>query len=135
MNMNAGKFVFAVFQYLGIWRPKTWTSQWAIQMYRMYSLLITTVLLAFTISTVIYCIRFAEDLDSLTESLLIFFVLCGANMKIYNILIHRIEIIDFDDMFLKKCCNPRDPQEVAIKKEFQYNDRLKLLNPKVSSLI
>ena len=122
--MNACRVLFFVFQCLGIWRPKSWTSQWTIQLYRMYSLLITTVLLAFTSSSIIYSLRFAKDLDSLTESLLIFFVCCGANVKMYNILIHRTEIIDFDDMFLKKCCNPRDPQEAAIKKEFEYNDRL-----------
>ena len=124
-NMNSGKIIFAVFQCFGIWRSKYWTSQWAIQVYRIYSLLIVIGLLAFSASSIIYSLRVAEDLDSLTESLLIFFLCCGANIKIYNILIHRIEIIDFDDMFVKKCCDPRDPQEVAIKKKFEYNDRLK----------
>ena len=123
--MNSGKIIFAVFQCFGIWRSKSWTSQWAIHLYRIYSLWIVTALLAFTTSSVIYSLRVADDLDSLTESLLIFFICCGANIKMYNILLHRIEIIDFDDMFAKKCCEPRDPHEAAIIKEFKYNDRLR----------
>lgn len=121
--MNAAKIPFRAMQYFGIWRPKTWTSPWAIRLYKLYSFVIIVLLTTFATTFFIYILRGAENLDALTENLIMFCGLCALSVKISNIFLRRDEIISFDNMFLEKICTPRSFHECAIQKEFEHKDR------------
>ncbi|XP_033225457.1 odorant receptor 67c-like [Belonocnema kinseyi] len=121
--MNAAKIPFRAMQYFGIWRPKTWTSPWAIGLYKLYSFLIIVLLTTFAATFLIYILRGAENLDALTENLIMFCGLCSVSVKIANIFLQRDEIISFDNMFLENCCIPRSLHECALQKEFEHRDR------------
>ncbi|XP_043475509.1 uncharacterized protein LOC122507056 [Leptopilina heterotoma] len=121
--MEVAKVSFTVMKYFGIWRPKSWTSEWSIQLYRLYSVFNITLFLTFSVSILIHIINSSESVDTLTESLIVFLTSCSSWVKIVIILLNRKKIIQFDDMFTEKCCRPRDNQETQIQQAFDYIDR------------
>ena len=107
----------------GIWRPKTWTSQWAKRLYNVYSIFILFVIFTFTFVFLIYILKDGEDIVIVVDDLSILAGLLSFDIKVLNIFIRRDDFIKFDSVLLENYCCPRDGNEIAILKKYNDSDR------------
>ncbi|XP_043468809.1 putative odorant receptor 92a [Leptopilina heterotoma] len=123
-NMNTAKFSFTILQYSGVWRPKSLISQWTILLYNFYSFLIVFLFLTLDGSVLLYIILVPTDVEELMKNVMFFVTVFGLNLKVLYVLLRRNDIIEFDDMFLKKQCIPCDDYEFDVQIEIDNSNRI-----------
>lgn len=121
--MNTAKFSFTILQYSGVWRPKSLISQWTILLYNFYSFLIVFLFVTLDGSVLLYIILVPTDVEELMKNVMFFVTVFGLNLKVLYVLLRRNDIIEFDDMFLKKQCTPCDDYEFDVQIEIDNSNR------------
>ncbi|XP_051153388.1 odorant receptor 67c-like [Leptopilina boulardi] len=118
-----GELSFTLMEYLGIWRPISFTSKWSIFIYNVYSIFII-IIMYFHTSTffVNMCLNF-NNTDLLIDNIIYFTGLTTLCFKMTYIKIYRNDFIAFKNMFLDTKCITQNRHELSIQFKFFKNDR------------
>lgn len=110
-------------KWFGIWRPIAWSSEWKINLYWTYTLIVVFALTCNILSKMVYVVKYLEDPDEIANSLFINLTDACAVYKITNILNRRRDIIVFTDSLVNGLGRPNSPDEVGIQKDFDRSNR------------
>lgn len=121
--MNVANYTIINLTLIGAWKPTSWNSKLSNNIYKVYNFIVVTVTLSFILYLLIFILRFSKDVNSLTESILIFYGMLGGFLKMLNFMANREEIITVDRMLSEEICLPRDEKEYFILKASKNNGR------------
>lgn len=123
LDMPVLSYIFTTMKWFGIWQPIEWSSEWKINLYWSYTVIVVFILSFNTLTKMVYLVKFVEDPDEIANSLFINLTEACAVYKIANILNRRRDIIVFTDSILNGFGRPNDSDEFEIQKEFDRRNR------------
>lgn len=120
--MFTGEILFTIFRIFGLWKSSS-KQKWKIVLYNFYTIFNLTIYGTFVFSLFIYLLQMTENVDTFTHSLFYFSTSFAMLIKIINFAFKNKSVVDLQDIFSNKICQPRDFSELQILQEISQTCR------------
>nr|AQN78493.1 olfactory receptor 91 [Meteorus pulchricornis] len=124
--MSALDYNFAILKYVGIWRPREWSTGWKYRLYNIYTSFVILIVAVMATAELIDLLLTLNDIDHLAESMFMMLSLISVCGKSVTILISRDRIIKLLDILKTEICQAKNPDEDVAQEKFYRRIRFRV---------